>query len=535
MMAGISRRDLMASGIGLAGLVAAGALPGCGSGGGGDSGDDTTCASAVFPQPTEFESASGLLNFPMNVIETTNTVGTPAGNRLFKSRTFNGGLAGETLRLQAGDRLTMPITNNLTANLDPVPADQNTPHHFNSVNMHTHGFHVSPSQDDVLVKIAPGAALTYNYDLPADHPAGTMWYHPHKHGATAMQLFSGMSGVIVIEGDASNGDLNTVTEIGAADEIIFNVNELNLNGFGLDPNSVTAYEVAPYVNPRPFLNDDRVFVVNGEFRPTLEVLPGQVVRLRMLNSSARTTLPISIESTNMHLCSLDGITIPAVRNIGGITLAPGNRADVMVQFPTAGTYNITAAAVGNATAPGILAVVEVSGDQCDMDLPSGSLPTVTSLPDITAGEVTETRTLTYAVGGPGPVIGGAMAPNFTLDGVRFDDNVVNQNLTIGSIVEWTLVNTSNVAHPHHIHIHPFQVFETSDNLLNGLDFPAEGSAGHVPAWLDTVMVPPNDGMNDGFVKLRQRYPDNPGDYVIHCHILVHEDIGMMQLVRLSSV
>ncbi len=107
-MPDISRRNFIASGIGLA---VAGTLPGCGGGGGGTV--DTTCASAVFPQPREFASASGLLNFPMNIFEETNTVGTPA-------------------------------------------------------------------QDNVLVTIIPGAALTYNYDLPADHPAGTMWY-PHTN------------------------------------------------------------------------------------------------------------------------------------------------------------------------------------------------------------------------------------------------------------------------------------------------------------------------------------------------------------------
>ena len=125
-----------------------------------------------------------------------------------------------------------------------------------------------------------------------------------------------------------------------------------------------------------------------------------------------------------------------------------------------------------------------------------------------------------------------------MDGKLFDPNRIDQNINLGSVIEWTLFNTSSKAHPHHIHIHPFQVVATSDGMLNGQ--PLLG-----PTWADTVIVPPADGpafppdpdpvppSTPGWVRLRQRYPDFPGLYVIHCHILVHEDIGMMQIVSLA--
>jgi FtsP/CotA-like multicopper oxidase with cupredoxin domain len=532
-MADITRRDLIEGGIGLVGLAAAGGLVGCGNDN--DSGSSGGPPPAEFPQAPELVSSNGMLEFPMDIIQVINPVGTPEGVRDFRSRTFNGRLAGETLRIRAGDKLTVPIRNNLPLNPDTVPPDKNTPHHFNTVNLHTHGFHVSPFQDDVLIDIHPTEVHTYEYDIPADHPAGTMWYHPHKHGATAMHLFSGMSGVIIIEGDASNGDLNSVPEIAAAEEIIFNINELVLDGFGADPDKVTPYEVPPYTTPKPFLLEDRVFVVNGVYQPRLKVVPGQVLRLRILNSSARHTIPLKIENTDMHLCAMDGITIPAVRTVDTVTLAPANRADVLVKFDAEGTYKIS----GGEFLPEVLAFVDVAGERFDMPLATGALPTVTSLPDIEPAEVTESRVLTYAVDndpptGPEIPTGGARAPNFTIDGVRFDPNTVNQELDLNSVIEWTLTNTSEVRHPHHIHIHPFQVIETSDNMLNGMPFPPPGDPGWVPAWLDTVAIPEKkDGEGDGFVRVRQRYPDNPGFYVIHCHILVHEDIGMMQLVHLS--
>ena len=88
------------------------------------------------------------------------------------------------------------------------------------------------------------------------------------------------------------------------------------------------------------------------------------------------------------------------------------------------------------------------------------------------------------------------------------------------MIEWTLTNTSPAWHPHHIHVHPFQVVASSDGMLDGI--PLLG-----PTWADTVNIPPG-----GSVTLRQRFPDDPGLFVIHCHILVHEDIGMMQNVLL---
>jgi FtsP/CotA-like multicopper oxidase with cupredoxin domain len=164
----------------------------------------------------------------------------------------------------------------------------------------------------------------------------------------------------------------------------------------------------------------------------------------------------------------------------------------------------------------------VEGQSFDMSLPT-TLTTPAQLPDINDAEITEQRTLTYAVANSGgPPIGGQDSPNFTIDGVRFDPQVVNQMIPLNAVVEWTLTNTSGAWHSHHIHINPFQVTETSDGLLNG--FPLTE-----PVWLDTVDLPPM-----GFVKMRQRYVDFAGLFVQHCHILTHEDIGMMQNVEVVA-
>jgi FtsP/CotA-like multicopper oxidase with cupredoxin domain len=570
---GISRRDLLRG----AGILGAGALVAATAVGCGSSGDDFVSTNnnvpapvnpvppVTFVQPEVFSSVGGTLEVPFDINFATNVVGTPNGDRNFRSRTINGTISPPTIRIKPGDNLRLPIINNLPANLVPVPppADANTPHAFNTINMHTHGFHVSPGQDNVLLEIMPGSTFTYEYDIPADHPAGTFWYHPHKHGATATHLFSGMIGAIIIE-----GGLDEVPEIAAAADLVFNINELQLGGsimggsvtpanpfgqadqttgFGneaaVNPVQLTdPYEVPPYtIANGSFPGGDSVFVVNGEFQPTIQCRPGQLLRLRILNASARNTMALTLTGAggteNWNIISMDGLTLPNVRPSPQFSLHPANRADVLVRLDTAGTYEITnqgfASGGGGAPAPVVLARIEVAGEPFPQEFPAGPLPVSPTLPDITAGEVTENRSLFYTRMGMGAEVpngSGMFAANFAMgpgptaaQSQRFSGTRIDQVINLGAVIEWTLENPTGQWHPHHIHIHPFQVVATSDGLLNGdPNMPLTG-----PVWLDTVAIPPG-----GTVTLRQRYPDFPGVYVQHCHILVHEDIGMMQLINL---
>lgn len=498
-----------------------------------------------FFQPPVQRSVDGFLSVPFQYEYATNTVGTPNGERNFRARTINGTLTPPTIRIRRGDRLEIPITNSLPANTDPIPPDENTPHHFNTVNIHTHGLHISPAQDNVLLLIEPGDSYKYEYDILPDHPQGTYWYHPHKHGATAMHLFSGMTGMLIIEG----GGIDDVPEVAAAADLVFNINELQLRGFANEPGTVSdPYVVPDYVTPSPFAQGDSVWVVNGQYQPTMTVRPGQVVRLRILNSSARSGAPLAINGpaqVDWNLIAFDGITLPEMRTVPEFTLFSANRADVLVRFDTPGSYTIDkgiSPGSGGERQPALtLARVEVAGEPFPQNLPSGPLPVPPSLPDIAESELTEAvpRTLTYRVqfagSGTGPTIGGMPAPNFTVNGVRFSSTTINQIIPLGSVLEWSLVNNSGAWHPHHIHIQDFQVVATSDGMLNGLVFTAPNTNDPSapitnffpqPVWLDTVAIPPN-----GWVRLRQRFPDFPGLFVFHCHVLVHEDIGMMQLVN----
>jgi FtsP/CotA-like multicopper oxidase with cupredoxin domain len=536
----ITRRQLLKGGAALALTVAVSTLYGCVGGGAtnsnispvSESGSSATATPTPTPAPTPTPvppppdflqppiraSVNGLLDTTLNVSMATNTV----NGQTITTRTFEGMIGGPTLKIKPGDTLRFNMVNNLPPNPDQatVYPDMNTPHHFNSTNNHVHGLHVSPSNnsDNVFVEIMPGESFQYEYKLPLDHPAGTFWYHPHKHGSTSMQLFGGMGAAIIVEGGIDN-----LPQAKAARDLVYLINELNI-----DPATGLVPDYLPGVNGNnAFPLNQRIMTVNGQVNPTLTCLPGEVVRLRVINASVRTTVPFFIDGHDLGLVSLDGITLPALRTVTtGVELSPAARADIFFRAQAPGTYLIKKLIDTTNTLPDaeiIIGTLVVAGPQVTMEMPT-TLPVNDSLPDIQASEITGTRTLTFAVsnqgGPPGPPnLPGTSYPNFTIDGQRFDPNVIAQNVQLNAVEEWTLVNTSGTGHPFHIHINPFQVV-----AINGVPL-AE------PEWHDTINIPKKGPGGNGTVTIRHRFVDYTGLFVLHCHILVHEDIGMMQTVN----
>src|SRR5256885_7651778 len=122
---------------------------------------------------------------------------------------------GPSLAPRRGDWIGFPLVNGAPPNRDPPPSAHNLPHQFNTTNLHTHGLHVSPIgiADNVLRDMEPGQTYEIEVPIPASHPSGTFWYHPHKHGSANVQLASGMAGALILE-----GDFDDVPEIAQARE-----------------------------------------------------------------------------------------------------------------------------------------------------------------------------------------------------------------------------------------------------------------------------------------------------------------------------
>jgi FtsP/CotA-like multicopper oxidase with cupredoxin domain len=512
----ISRRQLLWNGATLAAFGALGALTGCGS-------DPATTATAnlpivpplgpgqlpVFPQPPAQRSVKGLLDTALRVAFGDFDLN---GQRL-KLRCYNNALVGPTLRVRPGDVLRINLLNDLPPNgdQDAVITDMNLPHHVNSTNLHTHGLHVSPleNSDNIFVVVDPNSSFQYEYRIPADHPSGTFWYHPHKHGSSAVAAFSGMAGALIVE-----GGVDTVPEVAVARDLVYIVAELNI-----DPTTgqVSNFAIGP--GGGQFLANRSKLIVNGTVAPTLHAFSGEVVRLRLLNASPRRAIPYKIDSHNLEVLALDGITLPSVRSVDNFYLAPANRADVLVRAGAPGKYAIRKLADPSqpvADPEEILGYLEVHAEIPAMGLPT-TLPVPASLPDILSSEVTNTRTLRFntTTGGPGN------GPRFSIDGQLFDPNRIDHTIPLGAVEEWELINESGQLHPFHIHVNPFQVIS-----INGVPLPR-------PEWRDTIDLPKatNNGQNPGRVVIRHRFEDFKGLFVLHCHILVHEDLGMMQTVN----
>ena len=165
----------------------------------------------ILKDPSELVSKvdpgrGGDLNFDLNIIYADNVIPNPTTGLDDKVhlRSYNGQLVGPTMRVRPGQLLRIMLRNNLPADDPTCKSNQNMdiPHCYNSTNLHTHGWHVSPTgnSDNVLLDLGPTQTLDYEYYLPKDHPAGTFWYHSHRHGSTALQVSSGMAGALIVEG-----------------------------------------------------------------------------------------------------------------------------------------------------------------------------------------------------------------------------------------------------------------------------------------------------------------------------------------------
>jgi FtsP/CotA-like multicopper oxidase with cupredoxin domain len=240
------------------------------------------------------------------------------------------------------------------------------------------------------------------------------------------------------------------------------------------------------------------------------------------------------KSATYYQVATDGITygaplkMPLPNSVSEVeyVIPPGGRVDMLVQFE-AGTYQMVALGYLDFVcwAPQVLATIIVSGEpDTSLQIPQVLTPPALYPPfDDTSkpgNEVTNTRQLEFAV-----TLDEAKAAHFTIDGRTFCDGRVDQCVLLDAVEEWTIINkitnTAATVHPFHIHVNSFLV-----TSINGKS-PAR------PIWRDTCLIPTN-GQADGTLTFLSRFLHFTGPYVLHCHILEHEDEGMMQLVEVQE-
>ena len=505
---------------------------------------------------------------------------------------FNSAVPGPSMYVDQGTKINITLYNNLNG-MPPFSGD-NCPgaHHLNPpkpacfqhTNLHFHGLQVSPcsldnngnkhcgpyaidgvnpplkcSSDDVLIDIFPGQSNKYCVVLPDMHAPGTNWYHSHLHGASAYQVSGGMAGALIIReppaGEVVREDLDKV----------FVLQEIMLNPTPLPAFPPVYGGIPGGGGGQP---STQVFV-NGLCRPTLKMFAGQTMRWRFINTTGtpRGLMKLRLVKSAtcskvfptgrlnyqlMHLMAIDGLSFYGInpQPVRYHLMGSGSRADFLINIKEPGIYTLLKDAfpltsVQNPTSPNftnssnsskqVLMYIEVQPSNYHEQIPKiipGDKPAylnpIWNVDNVRSQPVKFQNT---------------NAATFQIDNAFYDANAPIQ-VKLNTAEEWTLQNiAANVpqsnTHPFHVHLNPFQInniafdFEVADADLTvpRLDWRNPCTW---PFW-DTVPLPaqatPGSGP-PGQLKIRSRFLIYDGEYVTHCHILVHEDVGMMINVKL---
>jgi FtsP/CotA-like multicopper oxidase with cupredoxin domain len=563
-----SRREFLRLGWTVAaGLALPGGMVSC------TSGSDSVpapLADETFVEPPALASVGGELDVTLRLTY----LRTMLNGKAVTLRNMGGSIPAPTLRLNVGDRLRIALVNQLP----PNPASSEPARHLrypNSTNLHTHGLHVTPGQvspgvygdyvmDDPQLGVQPGSTRQHEYRIGLDHPPGAYWYHPHLHGSSSIQVGSGMAGALLIK-----GDIDRVPEIASAAERVFLFQAPISDASGMFESFTQAADV-PLVEPQ--------LLINGVRRPRLVMRRGEVQNWHLINASIFKFVNLSLDNHALHVYGLDGnprerstqsgpFPIPAPPNTTGVVLAPGNRASVLVQAAAAGTYYLRTLrfemGINESILPeDILAEVVVVDETRPMALPMGPLPVPSTLSTISDEELASAGGLKRSIvmrfvsldanlnPPPGVIVNpgserddwlyqtgatsianevfalgsasgqASTAPGMPSEFIPYQSSrAQKQTVALGSVEEWTILNMNNVRHPFHIHVNPFQVVAINGNAVD-------------PYWADTIALPPGGSPTaPTSVTFRTRFRDFKGTYVMHCHMLVHEDMGMMQMIE----
>jgi FtsP/CotA-like multicopper oxidase with cupredoxin domain len=399
---------------------------------------------------------------------------------------------------------------------------------------------------------------------------GTHWYHAHKHGSTAINVANGMTGAFIIEGQYDD-DINAVYGAGWTRKQPV----LVINQIGVTPNLLrkTPTDKGPD------------FSVNGRLQPVIKMYPGEVQMWRILNTSGRSGAffvgpPAGFEWMQL---AQDGVQFADVNyqksKNKSFLMASGNRVDLLVKAPLqpqTQPYAVQvqpAVAKSDLPAPAVTLVsVQVTGSGPEMHFLKRAPYFPPFLADITNDEIKGTKNITFNSLAPGSPF------QHTINGQPFSGEV-GVTVLLNTAEEWKIMNATNTAtgpanidHPFHIHINPFQVTEVFDpnetvtdpstnKPVNKYVFsqsdktlatqclldpnnpeswrPCTTTSQPYEIWWDVFPIPSGRqisvyGRNvivPGYFKMRSRFVDYPGLFVIHCHILAHEDRGMMMVVE----
>jgi FtsP/CotA-like multicopper oxidase with cupredoxin domain len=480
------------------------ALPTGGRAAGGMEGD--------LADPPLIRGSGGTLSARIGIATHPETV---AGKPRFSPVTYGGSIPGPTLRANAGDRLDLTFSNRIMiGDAGEKPGYGRPPRpHSTATNVHYHGLHVTPigTGDNMTLMIEAGSSFRYSFQLPPDHPAGLFWYHPHLHGLVTNQLGRGASGMLYV----ANGHT-------AAVDALYRRRILVLQQIYLEPDLRTlTYDDGSREDPSLALT-----VLNGELMPTLAMRPAERQVWCVANASTSAFYQLRFpDGFGVRVLAYDGLTRSGYPGGTGpvVQIAPGKRVELEVAAPGSpgsAVLSLDRYFQGVDAWPAKpLATIAVTGAALPPSAPVPLDPA--GLPDLSAAPVARSRRIVFdqddsvAEGefgrfrmyleGSTPHAWDPAVPEWT-------DSI------LGTVEEWTILNETAQEHPFHVHTNPVQVMRVVGSVNGGP--PPEAL---VTGFHDTVVVPPY-----GHAVVRTRFTDfTGGPILMHCHILDHEDMGMM--------
>jgi len=418
---------------------------------------------------------------------------------------INGVWLGPTLLVNKGDSITLNVTNNLTT----------------STTMHWHGLHVAPENDGGPHQvIMPGTTWSPSFKVRND--AATFWYHPHGQGKTDLHVSKGLAGLILVKDPIEAGLVLPRTY--GVDDIPLIVQS-------------KAFDVLRQIAIAT--EEDTSIFVNGTLDPFVD-LPAQVVRFRMLNGSSMRSFNFAFTG-NMpfKLITGDGGLLDSAVTLTQKILAPGERIEILLDLAGLNGQTIFLRNLGSSMPNGIYGAAQVGSgtavipgynanprNGADYDvLKINVIAQTTSPVTTTPGNLTTNsiwplssavaqRIIDFSPDTPGDSAKMVEGP-FYMNGKTFDMDTINVKTQLNNVETWTLVNNTLVAHPFHMHDIQFYILD-----INGVA-PPPAEKGKK----DLVLVMPGDSVR--FITKFEDFANDTLGYMYHCHLLHHEDDGMM--------
>jgi len=462
------------------------------------------CAQTVsLPEPPQVQAQNHVVSLTLHAVNEN-------GRDAFA---FDGKAVAPVIRASPGDVLKITYINDLPAKSSEHCAVNPC---MDMTNLHFHGLNVSPDapQDDVLTMLAkPGEALHYSVQIPRDHPPGLFWYHTHPHGESHRQVLDGMSGAIVIEGME-----RYVPEVKPLRERIIVVRGQSIEH---DPNAAALMrEVGIPAKGCAGEAAEEIFTVNGAVRPQIEIAPKERQFWRIVNASADRYLDLQLDGQAFEIVALDGMPLAyrdpkhPTRVSEHLLVSPAGRLEAIVTGPPDGKHSalrtlcVDTGPVGDPNPEMVLAdiVAPSSG--------TGGLPEQARVIDERPPVYKPVDVEPLKKTAPDFVVTFTEDKNgFYINGRKFSaDAAPMTSAQVGTYQHWRIVNATAELHPFHIHQVHFLAYAQNDSSLPD------------PAWLDTVNVPVAGSVD---VILDFTDPVIKGMSLFHCHLLNHEDKGMM--------